>query len=308
MRALLIRKTDECVDFNKVNIKEQIEDIIDDPNICESFKFTDNESFLKNVHDKLGNPKTGITACNISETKDFIYAGYYVDVIDQNINQDINKDNINTFGLQITSQHVSGNLIVVKKKLSYVIKDSNVKTETQLDTLTENEFVNVLENVFIKNGVIIKPDGSLGTYKYIQNPLEHLILTDSDYEKHYVYHEYEVYTHVIILVVDTRETNGVFNSTATLLAGRPVNGIVYVGMYKKPEFNEHPPYVSLSVDVLKKILSIRSKSVQLTTKFERSDREYVNFEKILELEENKHSNKNDIDPKSITGDLLNNDK
>jgi len=76
-------------------------------------------------------------------------------------------------------------------------------------------------------------------------------------------------------------------------------------MYKKPEYNENPPYVGLSIDCLKNILSIRRRSTLLTTGMTRSDREYVNFEKLLELENIKHANKPSLNLTDITGDSLN---
>jgi hypothetical protein len=129
-------------------------------------------------------------------------------------------------------------------------------------------------------------------------------MTDKEYEKHYVYHEYEIYTHVMIIIVDVRTTN-TLNKIATYLAGRPVHGTVFIAMYRKPEYDEHPPYVSITQDILKQILSIRKKCTSLTTGVQRSDKEYINFEKLLELEINKHKELEDVDISKITGDSLN---
>ena len=142
-------------------------------------------------------------------------------------------------------------------------------------------------------------------YNYIVNPIEHLMLTDKNYEKNYVYHEYEVYTYVMIIIADTRQCCGKTNNTASFLAGKPVNGDVFIAFYKKPEYNENPPYVSVSTDKLNEILSIRKKSPIFTTGMNRSDREYVNFEKIVELECNKHCKHADLNITDIKGELLN---
>jgi hypothetical protein len=137
------------------------------------------------------------------------------------------------------------------------------------------------------------------------NPIEHMMLSDPSYAQNYVYHEYEVYTYIMMIVADTRQVTGPLNHQATLLAGNPVNGDVYVAIYRKPEYNEDPPYMSLRLDVLCSILEIRKRSPTLTTGMQRSEREYVNFEKILELEIKKHESKPIRLATEIQGKLLN---
>jgi hypothetical protein len=334
MKAAIIYKTSESVDCDRTNIREQIEDMFDDPGIFELSGYQDHDSMFGLIYDKLNvkNLGVGITVCNVWENKETLYAGYYIDItelmdhgtedhgiedhgtedhgIEDHGTEDKHKPEtkhieLSNFGSQITSQHVTGNLIIIKKNLTYDIVDNNVKTNAVPCTLTRFELTTVLEKIFIKTGVAIEPSGSMKPYQYIMNPMEHLILTDKDYEKHYQYHEYEVYTHVMIVIVDTRERDGPINGTATLLAGKPVNGTVFVALYKKPDFNENPPYVGLTVENLNLILSIRQKSWVLTTGMGKSDQEYVNFEKILELESIKHSNMPGLKVSDISGDSLN---
>jgi hypothetical protein len=131
------------------------------------------------------------------------------------------------------------------------------------------------------------------------------MLSDPDYAKHYVYHEYEIYTHVLMIIADTREINTKINIIGSFLAGNPVNGTIFIAMYKKPEYNENPPYISLMIETLNNILSIRRRSTNLTTGMSRSEREYINFEKLLELENLKHIDKPLLDISQITGPLLN---
>lgn len=321
MKAAILYKTDDHIDCDRTNIREQIEDILDDPNNLQFKEYSDDASMFSLIHTALGKPTVGVTACNIWENKDTIYAGYFIDITEtidhasmkddseekmvQNI-QKIHKNiKLNLFGSQLTSQHVTGNLVIVKKKLSYVVDNNNIKTNTTHDTLSRNELMDVFESIFVKEGVAIDASGDMKPYRYIMNPMEHLMLTDAKYAEHYIYHEYEVYTHVMIIIVDTRETNGPRNNIGSFLAGKPVNGTIFVAMYKKPEYDESPPYVGLSVDRLKLILSLRQRSTTLTTGMSRSEREYVNFEKLLELENKKHAAKPLLELGEITGELLN---
>lgn len=323
MKAVVLYFTDDYIDCNRTDIRDQLEDICDDPNNFQFKEFTDETSMFEMIHNALGKPSVGVTACNIAETKNFLYAGYFIDINETTDNSLFNDSDdketterklkeihqntkMNKFGSQLTSQFVTSNLVIVKKSLSYNVTGTNVKTTSKPDTINSmTEILNVFEDIFLKQGITIDVDQSLQSYKYIMNPLEHLILTDSNYEDNYVYHEYEIYTHVMIIIADRREINGQLNNMATLLAGKPVYGKVFIALYKKPEFNENPPYVSLSFTTLKNILNIRQKHASLTTNMNRSDREYINFEKLLELENIKHTDKPTLLATEITGEPLN---
>lgn len=332
MRAIVLSLTEDTINYDRTNIYEQIEDIFDDPNNVRFAEFSDETTMFDMVHKILGQPTVGVTACNLWENEQYLYAGYFIDMTeyvnthiaefktesnsesdsepsDEMIKKikEIQKNiKMNMFASQISSQHVVSDMIVVKKKLSYTITDNNIKTTTvdvSIDSF--HELKTVIESIIVKNGVVIEEDGTMREYRYIMNPIEHLMLSDGDYEKHYVYHEYEVYTYVMMIVADTRSLNCKLNEIATLLANKPVRGSVSVAMYKKPEYNESPPYVSVDINKLKLILNVRKKSPVLTTGLTRSENEYVNFDKLLKLENVKHADKPDLIASDISGELLN---
>jgi len=114
-----------------------------------------------------------------------------------------------------------------------------------------------------------------------------------------------VYTYVMTIIADTREVDGILNHTATLLAGKPVNGDVFVAIYRKPDFNENPPYMNLSINTITDILNIRQRSASLTTGMSTTDKEYINFKKLLELEKLKHKDVPILVATDIKGELLN---
>lgn len=312
MKGFVIYLTEDSIETNRTNIRDQIIDIFDDPNNINMITFNDELDMYKIIQKELKGA-TGVTAYNLWEDKDHLYAGYFVDAIDlidmteqdeKKIEESRKKIKLNQFASQISNQTVASSMVIVKKRLTYQIENNNVKTISVPETINSmNELIDMIESIVIKEGVVVKTDGTLETYKYIANPLEHFMLTDSRYAEHYIYHEYEVYTHVIMIIVDVEKSNDKLNSKATLLAGNPVYGDVFVGMYKKSDYNESVPYVNLSIEVFKKILDIRSKSTDLTTNKTKSDNEYINFEKLLEIENAKHQqmiNKNAEDIKGVS--------
>lgn len=329
MKGIVIFNNDEQINCDKTNIREQIENIFDDPNVVGFCDFTDEMSMMGAIHRVLGEPDVGITGCNIYETRDVLYAAYFIDMteridyskIQSNPNLDENERNedivrqikeqqkdikINMFGSQITSQHVTSNMIIIKHKLDYEISGTNIKTVTFPSSINSmSEIMDVFENILVKTGYIIKTDGTIQPYQYIMNPIEHIIMADSKYEEHYTYHEFEIYTHITMIVVDKRMLNHDLNIIGTYLAGHPVNGDIHVAFYRKPEYDEHPPYVTIKRERLQDIIEIRKRSPSSTSGMQNTEKEYINFEKIIELEFSKHSSKPCIDVSKIQGESLN---
>ena len=186
MNAAILYKTDDHLDCDRTNIREQIEDILDDPMNFQFMEYSDDDTnMFSMIHDALGKPSVGVTACNIWENLNTIYVGYFIDIIEtidnttikdesekkmvQNIQNAHKTIKLNMFGSQVSSQHVTGNLVIVKKKLSYIVDNNNIKTDTVRDTLTRNELIDVFERIFIKDGIAINPDGSMKPYQYIMS-------------------------------------------------------------------------------------------------------------------------------------------
>jgi len=284
-KLAVLKKTEEYVDHSKTNIREQIEDILDDAENLYFKNYSDEKNMMETIFEILNKPTVAVTATNIYETKDYMFVGYFIDASEYTV--DTNQ--FNYFSSQISSHQVVSDMIVVKKKLEYQIDRNNIKTISTPVNFTQYELANVFEKIFVKDGVTISVDGSMTTYQYIVNPLEHLMLTDNKYEEHYRYHEYEVYTRVMVCVVDIRENNGTINETASLLIGIPVKGSVHVGMYQKPEYKEDPPYVSVSPEIIQQILKVRRVSPTLTSGHSNSSKEYINFYNLLALESQKYT-------------------
>jgi uncharacterized protein YfkK (UPF0435 family) len=309
----IIQKTDEIVDFNKTNIEQQIEDILDDMTIFnwsvfeteETDKHKINHELLEHITDLFGEKNAKLTAVNIIESKSYLYAGYFIDYTETMIGKteeeleeqkkNFRQEDLNTFASQLTSHNVVSKMIIVKYDLFYEINQEkqNIKTIMNISKFQQYELQNELVKIYRKEGCIIHPNNDISAYPYINNPLEHLILTDKNYQEHYRIHEYEVYSKILKVIVDNRENTNI-NLYASRLCGHKVYGTVFVSMCKKALGDEDTPYEILSIDVLKELIRIRGCSTHLTTKFSTDTRKYyVNFEKLVSIE-NKKVSENEI--------------
>jgi len=303
----IIKMNDIKINSSKSNIKEQIEDIIEDDSIFKIHKVKSAQEIQEFAHFTL-NPdkKFAVTQHNFYEKKNYFYSAFYVDYEDTPDPQ--NEENqknakLNIFGSCIVAGMVVSDLYIVKNKLTYTINDNNkIKADYEYTNFELYELIDVLTNLFYLNGVCINENGEMKQYKYTENPL---ISLNNIHE--YIYHEYEIYTKILMVIVNTTEKDNKLNEKATLIAGHPVRGTVYFGLYNKSQSitEKYSPYINLSIEMLNNILSIRSRDINLTINHTQGDNEYINFEKLLELEEARHSTKSINDPAKFIGTLLN---
>lgn len=299
----VIRKTEELVDFKMTNIKTQIEDILDDPNIYEKIeiKKDTNENMEKNIldliskeiMDKLGKKKITLSSNKIMENKDHILISYFIDKQEdlygksddeiEEIKNNFDKKELNMFGSQIVGSESITDVYLVKYSLKYTIEKKNIKTEKYMVNLERHDLENSLYKVYVKTGFVLNCDGTFGTYDYIEHPIEHLIITDKDWQDNYRTHEYEIFNRVIIVTIDIRE-NEKLNLNASYLTGYKTFGTVFIGMYEKSIDNENK-YVDTTKDIMKKIINIRGTDQKKTENFSIVDNnEYINFENLIEQE------------------------
>jgi hypothetical protein len=330
MKAAIIRITDDYIDFDRTDILEQIQDIFDDPN---TFELVDidvddpeniNAMILKIVMNSVPQKmlesdnevgdnlkyNVGVTAMGIHETKNHLYACYFLSIgdllkTDQLTKEDHDNVNLNRFGSQLTSSDVASDLVIVKHNLSYSVDGHNIKTDMQMDNVLEYTLVRDMVSLFKHRGIIVEADGKRREYHYIQNPIENIIMAESDYEDHYRYHEYEVFNHQITIFVDNRENRDDvnINSIATKLSGHKTYGRVMISLSKMPDFDEMPSFAELTDERFDYIEFLRSRSTELTKSIAKSDKAYVNFDKILEVAKSRYSDR-PIKPIEAYSDLL----
>ena len=117
-------------------------------------------------------------------------------------------------------------------------------------------------------------------------------MNDPEYKSKYGLYEYEIYNRILIIILNVtlNENNSKLNKDISYITGSKVYGPVFITTSKKPDFTEYTPYVSLTIDQYKKILDIRSKNHETTQNFVNSEKIYINFENILNLEQKKFIN------------------
>lgn len=294
MQVAIIRKTSEYVDCDKTNIQEQIQDIVDDPTIFELDK-TDNidEFVLKTLMKDKPHQHVAATAVGICETEYSVYACHFIEKT-----VDVDLELINAFGSQLVSTTVVSDLIIAKYDLSYNTESHNesinISTKSNLSNIVEYNLVRDLVSIFKHRAVEVDVDvdididvnGEFKEYFYIQNPLENIILEDPNYKDNYRYHEYEVFDYrltVFVEVLDSLKPPKPLNKFASQLTNVKTYGRVFLSLSKQPEYNETPPYADLTNKRLELIHFLRSRSTEITKTIPRSDKSYLNFDKILEL-------------------------
>lgn len=337
MKAAIIRITDLIIDCNKTNILEQIQDIVDDLDVFSFIEFKDQESLNFLILQTLMNSipredlertvidnqtestdtrlkyNVGATVANIFESQNYLYAAYYVafeDLMKNDSNKDSEQKNvkINMFGSQICSADVASDLIIVKHDLMYDVRDLNIATSMSLSNVDEYTFIRDIMTIFNHRGLIIDPDDKKSEYFYIQNPLENIILTESDYEKFYRFHEYEVFNYQLTVFVDIRcnADNSKLNETVSRVTNSKVYGRALLSLSKRPEFRENPDFADLTDTRFDMIMYLKSRGPDTTPSISKSDA-YANFDKILELAKIRYST---ISMKSLNSltNILNEDK
>jgi hypothetical protein len=339
MKAAIIRITDLLVNCDNPNISRQIQDVMDDLDICEWVEFQDQEALNLLVVQTLMNSippealerstqdseasgddnhprlryNVGATVSSIFECKNYLYVAYYVsleDVLGEDATEENYKNSkINKIGSQLCTASVASDLIIVKQDLSYEVKDLNVATSMSLGDLSEYALQSDLVTIFSHRGLIVDPSGNRSEYFYIQNPLENIIMTESDYEEHYRYHEYEVFNHQLTVFVDCRfnADNSNLNESVSEIVGAKVYGRALVALSRRPEFNENPSFAHLTDDRFDSIHYLRRRSPDTTAYVAKSEKVYMNFDKILDLARNRYSS---IDVRSIDSltEVLNEDR
>jgi hypothetical protein len=323
MKAAIIRITDCSVNYDRTDILAQIQDIIDDLDVFSLQEFDNQEALNLLVMNTLMNSiphealersvvdsdhnneeqserlkyNVGATVAGIYENHDYLYAAYFVTLEDVLGKESITKEefnaaNINHFGTQICSANVASDIVVVRQKLNYEVKDSNVATTMSLSNISEYDLVRDLVTIFQHRGLVVESNGDTTEYFYIQNPLENVIMTESDYESHYRYHEYEAFNHQVTIFIDLRynEENADLNESASQIAGAKIYGRVLVSLAKRPDFSETPPYVDLTDDRFESIRFLRSRSTEIMQNIAKSEKTYVNFDKILNLSKSRYTN------------------
>lgn len=340
MKAAIIKLNNTHIDCVRTDVLEQIQDILEDSDICVMRDITDHDSYNALVMDTLLNSvplelitsnvdskaesnstdqsdqsrmKYNITStmAYVYEERDYAYLCSFVSLEDLLHKDTITEEDyktyskthsMNIFASQLTSSNVASDAIIVKLKIDYTIVKYNIASKMDYSSIVEYQFARDLESVFKHRGIILSASGDKTGYFYIQQPLENIIMSDADYSKHYRYYEYEVFNHIVVMYIDIRETGtDRINKIASELAGSTVYGDVLLSLTKKPMFDEQPSFISLSDQTFSMIHFLMSRSHDIV-KLPGSATEYINFYKLLELSQQRYA---DLPLRPVSSESLN---
>jgi hypothetical protein len=246
VKFAVIAKSDEIVDANKgiAGVKEMIEDIIDDDDNVSFDKLTsefDLGDAIKKYIDPVGD--------SVSGTRNYINGKLYQCIFeDLGHGVEIADSHMNRLGTQFSNG--------IKTKKPVIILKSKIMSDydSLYESLNRIELVTLLEDKFIKDGIVLHPDGSHENYQYCQH---HLDTVMEKYGQEYVmknYHYDEKEVGDLILIVASDKTKTEENKRLSDVVGKPVYGDGYCSVYVKPTHTTESIFLTMNYDMLDKLL------------------------------------------------------
>jgi hypothetical protein len=166
----IIKLNDISINLTKTNIKEQIENIIEDDDNFDIHTVKTPQEVYEYIYPLLSPKKDKeILQYNFYENKDFFYSGFFVE----------SNNTKNIFGSEIMSKNVTSNLYIVKHKLKY---ESNISFEYSLNNSSVAKGLASISNIHLNrlslsyigasSGAIILPSqGILSSILILSNTL-----------------------------------------------------------------------------------------------------------------------------------------
>ena len=267
MQLIVVKDTDRSVDCNLSNIEEQLDQILEDQDIIECKKFNNINEMVEIIGSYFEeNSDVVVYGLNDIDEHNNVIIGYFLDTLVQDESK-VKNIKCNQFASQIITQTecVTGPFIIVKmsmdKERPEEIEENNFSKLFNgfPQDLHLCELRDIILNIYIKVGIVLETDGSMSTYTYTHCPIEPIMKIDQEYEKHYKYDEYEIYNSVLIMIVKLDESEqDLINKNASYLANKIIKNRVFIGLYKKPFYNESAQYKSLSIETMEKICHLRA--------------------------------------------------
>lgn len=242
----VVKKTSAFIDVNRSQdqIKEDIEDMIDDEDYVEFYTMNNHTDLLQCISDHV-TPSSNL----VTGTKTYISGKLYQSIFDALPNTvDQSNAKINKLGSQFTDGILTENPVMIIK--NNIISD----TEVELISISKHEVITLLKDKFIKNGIVYKPNGECDVYSYTQNHLDNLMYKfGQDYVlNNFQYDEMEIGDMVFIIASNKTETTE--NSVMSKIVGKPVKGDVFCSLYTKSDHIKDSTYISLDKNTFNKII------------------------------------------------------
>lgn len=228
-------------------IKEDIEELIEDEDNLTLHKLENphNPTSLISVIQKHINP-TGV----ISGSKIYVKDTFYQVFLDPLSNVEKHSDKkINKLG----SQFADG---ILTDKPVMVIKYKTLSdTKIDFDNIRYPDLQSILEEKFIKSGMVYRCDGSSDKYTYIQNHLDNIMYKFGEQYvlDNFQYDEIELGPDMVF-VVGFNKNEIEENKVMSKICKNPVKGDAYCSLYSKGDHLKEASYIPINKEMFEKIV------------------------------------------------------
>jgi len=181
-------------------------------------------------------PDKMISIADIEYNENFVIQTFYAQ-------GDKNDLTYNKLGSQIMrNADVIGTMVFIKRELSNTNQYINFET---------GDFIMLIQNVFVRNGLELNIDGECRNIEYINDLLESQIHADTFENIRYYEHKFLDYT--LTFYVNKSESKNInnINRYASIIYGKKIYGKVYITLIDNKE--DMPVTLNLSKDILMKI-------------------------------------------------------
>lgn len=242
----VVKITSMYVDVNRgqEKIKDDIEEIIDDEDYIEFHTMENQDKFLECITKHINPPGNTVTG-----TKTYLDGKLFQSVFDALSNTiDQSNTKLNKLGTQFADGIPTEREVILIK--NNIISD----TEVELTSISKLEVQRLLEDKFIKNGIVYKANKSCESYTYSQNHLDNLM---HKYGQDYVlnnfqYDEMEIGDMIFTISSNKNETEE--NLLMSKIVGKNVAGDTFCSLYMKGDHTKEAVYISLNKDIFDKII------------------------------------------------------
>jgi len=242
----VVKITSMYIDVNRGQdkIKDDIEEIVDDDEYVEFHTMENQDQLLECIAKHINPPGNTVTG-----TKTYLNGKLFQSVFDALSNTiDQSNTKLNKLGTQFADGIPTEREVILIK--NNIISD----TVVELTSINKLEVRNLLEDKFIKQGIVYKADTSHEIYTYSQNHLDNLMHKfGQDYVlNNFHYDEMEIGDMIFTISSNKNDTDE--NTLMSKIVGKNVTGNTFCSLYMKGDHTREAVYISLNKDIFDKIV------------------------------------------------------
>lgn len=254
--------------FKKEILEEDIEDFI---NIYEA---KNSYEGMQSIIEKCGfNHEELLHTTIVYESHKYVY--YMI--------HNVNDKNDKTTNINKIAIYLSKNRFKIYGSVGIIKEEIKPNGDTVISSMNINEILDIYYSNLVFKGIKIDEKGVIDEFKYILNPIDWMKPEES---LNYKFFEYEIFDKIIMIFIELRPKNDIFNEKASILLSKKVNGTVYVALRTKIDDIKQIEHVYENLDksIAEKliyVLSVNQDDIK-ESEHERKKMKIVCFHTILE--------------------------